>query len=427
VTSARVHRFANGVRIVCDPMAGLESLALSVVIRGGARWEDGDHNGWSHLLEHMVFKGAGGRSARDIVEAIEQHGGHINAATGYERTSFQVRCLKGGLPLAMDVLSGLVRYPTLNSDDLEREKSVIGQEIAEAADTPDDRVFDLAQAHAYAGQALGRPILGEPTTIGGATAATLGAYHRALYASDRIVVSAAGAVDEDELLALAEAAFGDATTPDRASACGVEAPKDGVFGDGSWAETRKLEQAHLVILMPGVGARDPDYFAARLFAEALGGGMSSRLFQEAREVRGLVYGIDAYCESYEDCGVFGVYAGTAAADAAETARVTAQQIRALADSVTATELARAKAQLKASLFMARESPLSRAEQAAGQLFLFDRLFTPAELAGAIDDVDITDFQRMGRRLAADPRAAIAVLGPRKAAEAAEAFRGALAA
>ncbi len=426
-TPARVHRFANGVRVVCDPMAGLESLALSVVIRGGARWEGVSHNGWSHLLEHMVFKGAGGRSARNIVEAIEQHGGHINAATGYERTSFQVRCLKGGLPLAMDVLSGLVRDPVLNVDDLEREKSVIGQEIAEAADTPDDRVFDLAQAKAFTGQALGRPILGETTTIGGATAAALSAYHRTLYASDRIVVSAAGAVDEDELLTLAQAGFGDAVPPQDAMACGVEPPLGGVFAGGSWAETRRLEQAHLVILMPGVSARDPDYFTGRLFAEALGGGMSSRLFQEAREVRGLVYGIDAYCESYEDCGVFGVYAGTAAADAAETARVTAQQIQALADGVTATELARAKAQLKASLFMARESPLSRAEQAAGQLFLFDRLFTPTELASLIDEVDIGAFQRLARRMAADPRAAIAVLGPRKAAEAAEAFRQARAA
>ena len=427
VTSARVHRLGNGVRVVCDPMAGLESLALSVVIRGGARWEDEAHNGWSHLLEHMVFKGAGGRTARDIVEAIEQHGGHINAATGYERTSFQVRCLKGGLPLAMDVLGGLVRRPTLNGDDLEREKSVIGQEIAEAADTPDDRVFDLAQAYAFHDQALGRPILGESKTIGAATAGALSDYHKALYAGDRIVVSAAGAVDEDELLALAEAAFGDATTPDPAAAHGVTAPQTGRFAGGSATETRKLEQAHLVILMPGVGARDPDYFPARLFAEALGGGMSSRLFQEAREVRGLVYGIDAYCEAYEDCGVFGVYAGTAAADAAETARVTAQQIHDLADGVTATELARAKAQLKASLFMARESPLSRAEQAAGQLFLFDRLFSPAELAGAIDGVGLEDFQRLGRRLACEPRAAIAVLGPRKAADAAEAFRLAMAA
>jgi predicted Zn-dependent peptidase len=427
MTKARVHRLGNGVRVVCDPMAGLESLALSVVIRGGARWEDEAHNGWSHLLEHMVFKGAGGRSARQIVEAIEQHGGHINAATGYERTSFQVRCLKGGLPLAMDVLTGLVRHPALNADDLEREKSVIGQEIAEASDTPDDRVFDLAQAHAFAGQALGRPILGESKTIGGATSAALDAYHRALYASDRIIISAAGAVDEDELLALAETGFGDAARPDHIAASGVEPPRAGVFAGGSRAEARKLEQAHLVILMPGVGARDPDYFTARLFAEALGGGMSSRLFQEAREVRGLVYAIDAYCESYEDCGLFGVYAGTAAADAVETARVTAQQILALAEDVTATELARAKAQLKASLFMARESPLSRAEQAAGQLFLFDRLFLPTELASAIDEVGVAEFQHMGRRLAADPRAAIAVLGPRKAADAVEAFRLALAA
>ncbi len=427
VPPTRVHRLGNGVRVVCDPMAGLESLALSVVIRGGARWEDESHNGWSHLLEHMVFKGAGGRSARDIVEAIEQQGGHINAATGYERTSFQVRCLKGGLPLAMDVLSGLVRHPTLYADDLEREKSVIGQEIAEAADTPDDRVFDLAQAHAFAGQALGRPILGEPPTIGRASATTLSAYHKALYASDRIVVSAAGAVDEDELLALTEAGFGDATSPDPAPACGVAPPKDGVFAGGTWTETRKLEQAHLVILMPGVGARDPEYFAARLFAEALGGGMSSRLFQEAREARGLVYDIDAFCESYEDCGVFGVYAGAAAADAKETARVTAQQIHALAEGVTPPELARAKAQLKASLFMAREQPLARAEQAVGQLFLFDRLFSPAELASAIDEVDVAAFQRLGRRLAAESRAAIAVLGPRKAAEAAEAFRLTLAA
>jgi predicted Zn-dependent peptidase len=408
-------------------MAGLESLALSVVIRGGARWEDEAHNGWSHLLEHMVFKGAGRRSARDIVEAIEQQGGHINAATGYERTSFQVRCLKGGLPLAMDVLSDLVRDPTLTSADLEREKSVIGQEIAEAADTPDDRVFDLAQSHAFKGQALGRPILGETQTIGTATAQALGAYHRALYASDRIVVSAAGAVDEDALLALAQAQFGDAAPCDASPACGVARPQLGAFAGGSWTETRKLEQAHLVFLLPGVGARDPDYFAARLFAEALGGGMSSRLFQEAREVRGLVYGIDAYCDSYEDCGVFGVYAGTAAGDAVETARVTAQQIHALAEGVTAPELARAKAQLKASLFMAREQPLARAEQAAGQLFLFDRLFSPAELALAIDEVGVAEFQGFGRRLAAESRAAIAVLGPRKAAPAADAFRAALAA
>jgi predicted Zn-dependent peptidase len=366
-----------------------------------------------------VFKGAGDRSAQDIVEVIESQGGQINAATGYERTSFQVRCLKGGLPLAMDVLSDLVRRPTITEADLEQEKGVIGQEIAEAADQPDDRVFDLAQSRAFAGQALGRPILGEPESIGPATPETLRAYHAALYDPSRIVVSAAGAVDEDELLALAQAAFGDArSTPDSF------APDAASFAGGATVEARKLEQAHLVLLLQGVSARDPDYFAMRLFAEALGGGMASRLFQVVREARGLAYAIDAYCENYEDVGLFGIYAGTSAADAAEAARLSAEQILELANQPSATELARAKAQLRSHLFMARESPLSRAEQAAGQLHLFDKLFTPESLAEAIDAVTLEDLRRVGGRLVTGASAS-AVLGPKKAGAAAETFQARL--
>ena len=413
--TARLHTLPNGVRVVCDPMEGLQSLALSVVVRGGARWESEAYNGWSHLLEHMVFKGAGERSAQDIVEAIEGQGGQINAATGYERTSFQVRCLKGGLPLAVEVLTDLVRQPILNAADLEQEKGVIGQEIAEAADQPDDRVFDLAQSRAFSGQAMGRPILGEPETIGTATPETLRAYHEALYDPSRIVVSAAGAVDEDELLALAMAAFGDA----RSNGASL-APEVASFASGSLAEARKLEQAHLVLLLNGVSARDPDYFAMRLFAEALGGGMASRLFQVVREARGLAYAIDAYCENYEDVGLFGIYAGTSAGDAGEAARLSAEQVLLLAEAPTVAELARAKAQLKSHLFMARESPLSRAEQAAGQLHLFDRLFTPESLAEGVDAVTLEDLRRVGGRLVQGGLAS-AVLGPKKAGGAGEAF------
>ncbi len=422
--TASLHRLNTGVRVVCDPMDGLESLALSVVIRGGARWESAAHNGWSHLLEHMVFKGAGKRSAREIVEAIESQGGSINAATGYERTSFQVRCLKGGLPLAMEVLSDLVRRPKMDAADLEKEKSVIGQEIAEAADTPDDRVFDLAQAKAFgADTAMGRHILGSVDSIGAATVESLGAYHANLYAADRTIISVAGAVDEDELLALTDTFFGAGATD--ASAPAAE-PVGAHFVGGALVEARKLEQAHLVMLLPGVGARDRDYFVMRLFAEVLGGGMSSRLFQEARETRGLAYNIDAYAESYEDVGLLGVYAGTAAGDAVQAARVVAEQIRALADAPTLAEIDRAKAQAKAHLFMARESPLSRAEQAAGQLFLFDRLFAPAELGAAVDAVTAADFKRVGERVLSGAHA-VAVLGPKKAGAAAEAFAKALAA
>ena len=422
MTSPRVHTLSNGVRVVCDPMPGLESVALSVVIGAGSRWETAEVAGWAHLLEHMVFKGAGARSSRDIVEAIEAEGGQINAATGHERTSFQVRCLKGGLPLAMAVIADLIRRPIIDASDLEREKQVVGQEIAEAADTPDDRVFDLAQSRAFAGQALGRPILGTDASVGAAGRETLSAFHAGLYAADRIVVSAAGAVDEDELLALAERAFGDAVSP----AQPLAAPGVAHFAGGFIAETRKLEQAQIVLLLPAPDARDDDYFVLRLFTEILGGGMSSRLFQSLREDRGLAYAIDAYADTYADVGVMGVYAGTAAKDAAETARLAAEEIKRLAAKVEPAELARAKAQAKAHLFMSRESPMTRAEQAAGQLILFGRTYEAAELAASVDAVSAADLARLGERLLAPGLTAAAVLGPKQAGAAAEAFGKSLA-
>ncbi|HKR87744.1 MAG TPA: pitrilysin family protein, partial [Phenylobacterium sp.] len=202
-TAPRVHSLANGVRVVCDPIPGLQTVALTVVAGRGARSEDEARSGWSHLLEHMVFKGAGGRSARGLVEVIEAEGGHINAATGYERTSFQVRALKHGLDLGSAVISDLILRPHMEAADLAREKQVVGQEIAEAADAPDDLVFELAQAAAFEGQPLGRPILGAVETIGAATPEGLAAWRSALYAPEQLVVSAAGAVTEDEVLRLA--------------------------------------------------------------------------------------------------------------------------------------------------------------------------------------------------------------------------------
>ena len=419
--SARLHRLANGVQVAVDPVPELETLSLSVVARGGARWEDAPRSGWSHLLEHMVFKGAGSRDARGLVEAVEDAGGSINAATGYERTSFQVRALKGGLPLAAEILSDLLFRPHMDPAELEREKSVIAQEIADAADAPDDRVFDLAQSRAFAGQPLGRPILGEVTTVNGADVAELEAWRRRLYAPDNLVFSVAGAIDEDEALALAERWFGQ-----EPPGAGVQ-PEPAAFAGGGASESRRLEQAHLVLMLPAPGVRDPDYFALRLFAEALGGGMSSRLFQEAREKRGLAYAIDAYSETYEDAGVLGVYAGTSASDGAETARLAAREILALAESPQPAELARAKAMLKGSLFAARESTLSRAEQAAGQALLFGRTFTSAELSEAIDVVTLEDLRRIGRRLIEPRLTAGAALGPKRALAAVEAFGRALAA
>ena len=415
----RLHTLANGVTVICDAAPGFETLALSVVAGRGARFEDKSRCGWSHLLEHMVFKGAGARSARDIVEAIEAAGGQINAATGHERTSFQVRALAGGLPLALAVTADLVQRPTLAAGDLAREKQVVGQEIAEAADAPDDQVFELAQAAAFADQPLGRPILGFAASIAEAGPESLEAWRAGLYAPDRLVVSAAGAVDEDELLALTQQGFGAAVAPP------AQAPAPAIFTGGGASERRRLEQAHLVVLLPAPGLLDPDHWALRLFAEVLGGGMSSRLFQEAREKLGLAYAIDAYADAYADAGVLGIYAGCAAVDAARLARVVADQVKALASGVEGPELSRAKALLKASLFMGRESLLARAEQAAAQHLAFGRLIGPAELAAAIDAVGPDDLARLGNRLLAPRLATLSVLGPKSAMDAPGAFEDAL--
>ena len=414
-----VHTLKNGVRVVCDPIDGLETLALSVVAGRGARSEDEARSGWSHLLEHMVFKGAGERSARDIVEVIEAEGGQINAATGYERTSFQIRALKGGLDLGSSVLADLVLRPTMDAGDLVREIQVVGQEIAEAADTPDDHVFEMAQEAAFGGQPLGRPILGTDESIARASTETLSAWRAALYAPDSLVIAASGAVNEAELLALAERDFGGAVGE------GAALPTPAAFTGGTRTTSKSLEQANLVFLLPAVGVRDEAYFALRLYAEILGGGMASRLFREAREKRGLAYAVDAYSETYADTGALGIFAGCAAKDAAELARVAAGEVQGMATRIEPAELSRAKAQLKASMFMAREQPLSRSEQAAAQVLLFGATLPTAELAQQIDAVTAQDIIALGQQILAPRRAAVSVLGPKGALQAADAFQNAL--
>lgn len=390
-------------------MPGLRTLALVVAVEGGARWEPKNRSGWSHLLEHLVFKGAGEMSARDIVERIEAQGGSINAATGYERTSFDVRGLAGSLPLAMQVVSDLLFRPTLAEAEIEREKDVVGQEIAEAYDTPDDHVFEMVQTRAFAGQSLGRPILGSVASLKPADRASVGDWRARLYSPDRMAVAVSGAVDETELLALAERWFGGE------AATSAQRPEAARFIGGAAKLGRRIEQANLVLQLPGVSATDPDLPAMRILTEILGGGMASRLFQSAREERGLAYAIDAYHEPYADTGVLGIYAGCAADRAEELARVCAAEVAALAEhGPTEAELARARTVLTASLWMSDESPMSRAGRLAAQTLIHGRPVSSEALAAGMAAVGREDVRRAARRLLADSRAATAVLGPRAA-------------
>lgn len=401
-------------------MPGLRTLALTVAVRGGARWESEATSGWSHCLEHLVFKGAGDMGAREIVERIEAEGGSINAATGYERTSFEVRALQGSLPLAMQVVSDLVFRPTLDPAEIEREKDVVAQEIAEAFDTPDDHVFEMAQTRAFEGQPLGRPILGSVASLKPIDRASIGAWRARLYSPDRMVVVASGAVEEVELLELAQRWFGGETaTP-------AEAPDVPRFTGGDAALTRRIEQANIVFQLPAPSATDAAYPAARLMTEILGGGMASRLFQSAREERGLAYAIDAYHEPYEEAGILGIYAGASADRAVELAQVCAAELKALAkDGPTAVELSRAKAVLNAGLWMSDESPASRAGRAAAQVLLFGRLIPSQVMADRTAAQTAQDVRAAAAGCLSAGLTATAVLGPKAAAPAGAAFRDAL--
>lgn len=397
-------------------MPGLRTFALTVAVRGGARMEDEARSGWSHLLEHLVFKGAGDMGARDIVERIEAEGGSINAATGYERTSFEIRALHGSLPLAMQIVSDLVFRPTLDEAEIVREKDVVAQEIAEAFDTPDDHVFEMAQTQAYAGQSLGRPILGTVESLKSAYRAAVADWRAQLYSPDRMVVAVSGAVDENELLALAERWFGqEVATP-------LVPVAPAVFVGGEARLTRKIEQANLVFQLPTMGALDPRLPALRLFTEILGGGMASRLFQSAREDRGLAYAIDAYQEAYEDAGLLGIYAGAAADRAVELAEVCAAELLDLAEKGPSdAELSRAKAVLNASLWMADESPASRAGRNAAQTLIFGAPVSSQDSAARIMAQTGDDLRNVGEAMASAGRSATAVLGPKAAAPAGSAF------
>jgi predicted Zn-dependent peptidase len=401
-------------------MPGLRTLALTVAVRGGAKWETEATSGWSHCLEHLVFKGAGDMGAREIVERIEAEGGSINAATGYERTSFEVRALQGGLPLAMQVLSDLVFRPTLDPAEIVREKDVVAQEIAEAFDTPDDHVFEMAQTRAFADQPLGRPILGSVASLKPVDKASIAAWRARLYSPDRMVVAASGAVNEGELLTLAELWFGDQV------AAPAEAPAVPVFTGGDAALTRRIEQANIVFELPAPSAVDPLYPATRLMSEILGGGMASRLFQSAREERGLAYAIDAWHEPYEDAGVLGIYSGASADRAVELAQVCAAELKALAEhGPTDAELARAKAVLNASLWMSDESPASRAGRAAAQVLIYGAPVASEVSAERILAQSAADVRAAALACLSPGKAATAVLGPKAAAPAGKAFRDAL--
>ncbi|HSR55970.1 MAG TPA: pitrilysin family protein, partial [Alphaproteobacteria bacterium] len=354
--SIDVTTLPNGFRIATDRMDHVETAAIGVWVGVGARHEAPAVNGISHMLEHMAFKGTARRSAQDIVNEVESVGGQINAYTSRENTAYYLRVLAEDLPLAVDILADILQHSTFQADELERERTVILQEIGQCNDTPDDVIFDQFQETAYPDQALGRSILGASENVRSFDRAALSGYMAEKYGADRMVLVASGKVDHRKLVRLAEDAFGDMKP---LGASGAEAA---AYRGGHHADDRKLEQLHLVLGYQGVAYDDPDFFTMGALSSVLGGGMSSRLFQEIREKRGLVYSIFTFHAAYRDGGLFGLYAGTGADDVPELMPVVLDEISAVGENVTEEELARVKAQLKSGLLMAMENTRSRAER-----------------------------------------------------------------
>ena len=384
---------AGGMRFVTDRMDSVETVSLGVWVNAGARNETAEINGVSHLLEHMAFKGTARRSALDIAVEIENVGGHLNAYTSRESTVYYATVLKENADLALDIVSDILMNSTFADDELARERTVVLQEIGQANDTPDDIIFDTFQETAYPDQPLGRAILGTTDIVSRMPRETLKGYIDAQYGSDRMILSAAGNLDHDALAGLAEKAFAGV------SPSSAEAPIAGVYTGGDNREIRDLEQAHLVMGFDGVGYDDGDYYPLAVLSTALGGGMSSRLFQEVREKRGLVYSIYTFSSAYQDGGLFGLYAGTGADEVAELVTVVCDELRRVAsDPMDDGEIARSRAQIKAGVLMSLESTSSRAERVARHLQVYDRIIPVDEIARRIDAVTAEDIRRVAERL-----------------------------
>jgi predicted Zn-dependent peptidase len=382
----------------------LQTASIGVWVNVGARDESADLNGITHCLEHMFFKGTETRSARDIALEIETVGGHLNAYTTRDNTTYYARVLKDDIPLAVDVLSDILLNSVFDEAELAREKEVILQELGQAVDTPDDIVFDHLQAVAFANQPLGRSILGTPETIRGFTSDILHRYRRDNYVTGNMVISIVGNFDVDAVTDLINEKFA-ATPSGNAKPC-VEAHYVG----GRFVEARHLEQLHLTLGWNGCSFHDDDYYPMQVYSTVLGGGMSSRLFQEVREKRGLAYSVYSFTGSHAETGIFGIYAGTSPDMAGELLPVIREEMHTIAQDFTDEEIRIAGAQLKAGLMMALESTTSRMEQLGRQLLLFNRIIPVSEMMDNVDAVTLSSVRDLAGKLSASSDVSLAAIG-----------------
>lgn len=400
--SGEQHVLANGLTIAVDPLSGAESIALGLYASVGSRSEPARLNGLAHLVEHMVFKGAGGRDTRALAEVIEDVGGSLNAWTARDQTAFHGRALARDLPLVAELIADLVRAPHFDAEHLEREKQVVLSELGESLDAPDELVHDHLFEAAFEGQPIGRPVLGNEQTVRSIDRQDCCGWLQQQFVPSRLVLSASGKLNPEELVELAERLFGD-------MAPGHAPPVDVAhFTGGARNDRRSFEQAHWCLAFEGVSAADPAHPALALFVQALGGGTSSRLFQELREERGLAYSIYAWNHAFADVGLVGIGCAAERSQAAESVQLARDTLAATAEALTEAELNRARAQFEAALLMGLETPQGRADHMARSIEVFGRILSLNELLGQIRSVTLENARAAGQRLLDGPVAVASV-------------------
>ncbi|MBS1098460.1 insulinase family protein [Gluconobacter sphaericus] len=387
-----VTRLDNGLTIITEQMDRVETVSFGAYVSIGTRDETAANNGVSHFLEHMAFKGTKRRSAAQIAEDIENVGGYINAYTARETTAYYVKLLKNDLALGVDIIGDILTHSTFLDAEIERERGVILQEIGQANDTPDDIIFDQFQERAFPEQPMGRPTLGSEELVSTMTRDTLMSYMREHYTTHNVTIAAAGNLHHQQVVDLVKEHFRDLPTHQ------TPRSRAAAYEGGELRTTRELDQAHLVMGFPSVSYMHPDHYAVMILSTLLGGGMSSRLFQEIRERRGLVYSVYSFASPFSDSGLFGLYAGTGEEQAAELVPVMIDELKRLQDGLSEAELSRARAQLKSSLLMSLESTGSRCEQLARQIQVHNRPVPTSETVAKIDAVTEADILRVARTI-----------------------------
>jgi predicted Zn-dependent peptidase len=411
----------NGLRVITDTVETVESVAIGIWCDVGTRHENMAHNGVAHMVEHMMFNGTPSRTSQQIVQSIEAVGGQMNAYTSRELTAYYVHLLKEDMALALDVLSDMIQHSTFPDSELEKERGVIIQEIGMANDTPDDLIFDLYQEKAYPGQSLGAPILGTAEIVQGMSKDTLFDYVNRFYTPKNLVISASGNVTHEETLEKVQQYFTDLPTDHD----GTYAKADYQGGDNRLE--KDLEQTHIVLGFQGIGRAEPKYYASVLLATIMGGGMSSRLFQEVREKRGLVYSVYSSHSAYADDGQFEIYAGTGPDKVNELMPVLCDEVHKLRQTiVTQEELLRAQNQLRSSILMGRESMLSRANRQAKHMINYNEVVDIQKIIHDIQSITVADIQTAAQTIFTT-KPTLAALGTIDGLESYDVFQNRLAA